>query len=54
MKNQNFQWQIKVQTIYKRMLSDCLKCRRNTKSKNPEVVKIKNGRIMLLSKSCTA
>ena len=32
------------------MLSYCLKCRKNTKSKNPEVVKIKNGRIMLLSK----
>ena len=32
------------------MLSYCLKCRKNTKSKNPEVVKIKNGRLMLLSK----
>ena len=33
------------------MLSYCLKCRKNTESKNPEVVKAKNGRIMLLSKS---
>ena len=32
------------------MLSYCLKCRKNTESKNPEVVKTKNGRIMLLSK----
>ena len=32
------------------MLSYCLKCRKNTESKNPQVVKTKNGRIMLLSK----
>ena len=32
------------------MLSYCLKCRRNTKSEKPKVVKTKNGRIMLLSK----
>ena len=32
------------------MLSYCLKCRKNTQSKTPEVVKTKNGRIMLLSK----
>ena len=32
------------------MLSYCLKCRENTESKNPKVVKNKNGRIMLLSK----
>ena len=32
------------------MLSYCLEYRRNTKSKNPEVVKMKNGKIMLLSK----
>ena len=31
------------------MLS-CLKCRKNTKSKNPKVVKTKNRRRMLLSK----
>ena len=32
------------------MLSYCLKCRKNTKSKNPKVAKTKNERIMLLSK----
>ena len=32
------------------MLFYCLKCRKNTKSKNPKVAKTKNGRIMLLSK----
>ena len=31
------------------MLSYCLKCGKNTESKNPKVVKTKNGRIMLLS-----
>ena len=31
------------------MLSYCLKCRKNTQSKNSEVVKTKNRRIMLLS-----
>ena len=31
------------------MLSYCLKCRRNTKSKNPKVARTKSGRIMLLS-----
>ena len=34
------------------MLSYCLKCRKNAESKNPKVVRAKNGRIMLLSK-CT-
>ena len=33
------------------MLPYCLKCRKNTESKNPKVVKTKNGR-MFLSK-CT-
>ena len=28
----------------------CLKCRKNTESKNAKVVKTKNGRIILLSK----
>ena len=28
----------------------CLKCRKNTESKNPKVAKTKNGRIMPLSK----
>ena len=32
------------------MLSNCLKCRKNTESKNPKVVKTKKGRIMLLLK----
>ena len=32
------------------MLSCCLKSRKNTESKNPNVVRSKNGRIMLLSK----
>ena len=32
------------------MLSYCLKCRKNTGNKNPEIVKTKNGRIMLLTK----
>ena len=32
------------------MLSYCLKCRKNTESKNPKVIKTKNGRIMFLSK----
>ena len=32
------------------MLSYCLECRKNTKSKNPTNVRTKNGRIMLLSK----
>ena len=32
------------------MLSYRLKCRKNTQSKNPKVVRNKNGRIMLLSK----
>ena len=30
------------------MLSYCLKCRKNTESKNPKVVRTKNERIMLL------
>ena len=32
------------------MLSYCLKCRKNTESKNPEVAWTKNERIILLSK----
>ena len=31
------------------MLSYCLKCGKNTESKNPKVVKSKNGSMMLLS-----
>ena len=40
----------KIQSNYKAMLSYCLKCRKNTESKNPKVVRTKTGRIMLLSK----
>ena len=32
------------------MLSYCLKCRKNTESKNPKVARTKNRRIVLLSK----
>ena len=32
------------------ILSYCSKCRNNTDSKNPKVVRTKNGRITLLSK----
>ena len=32
------------------MLSYCLKCRKNTETKNPKIVRTKYGRIMLLSK----
>ena len=32
------------------MLLYCLKCRKNTESKNPKVAKTKTGRTMLLSK----
>ena len=32
------------------MLSYFLKCRKNAETKNPEVVRTKNRRIMLLSK----
>ena len=35
------------------MLSHCLKCRKNTESTNRQVLKTKNGRIMLFSK-CAA
>ena len=34
------------------MKSHCLKCRKNTENINPRVLKISNGRTMLLSK-CT-
>ena len=36
--------------MYKTMLSFCFKYRKTTESKNPRVVKTKNGRIMLLPK----
>ena len=44
--------QLKIQTIYETTLSYCLKCRKNTESKNSKVARTKNGRVMLLSK-CT-
>ena len=34
--------------MYKTILRYCLKCRKNAKVKNPEVVETKNGRIMFL------
>ena len=40
---------IRNQNCY-RMPSYCLKCRKNTESKNPKHVKTKSGRIMILSK----
>ena len=36
--------------MYRIMLSYCLRCRKNTESKNPNVVGTKHERIMLLSK----
>ena len=35
------------------MFSYCLKCRKKTESKTPNVFKTKNGRIMILSKCST-
>ena len=32
------------------MFSNCLKCRKNTESKNPNVLKTKKGRVMFSSK----
>ena len=32
------------------LLCYCLKCKKSTESKSPKFVRIKNGRIMLLSK----
>ena len=40
----------RFKSMYKTMLSYCLKCRKNTESKNQNVIKAINGRIMLLSK----
>ena len=37
----------RFQSICKTMLSYCLKCRKNTESKNWKVARTKNGRIML-------
>ena len=38
------------QSIYKTILSCCLKCRRNTERKDPKVARTKNERIIILSK----
>ena len=35
-------------SMYKTMLSYCLKCKNNTGSKNPKLVETKKGTIMLL------
>ena len=43
---------IKIQTIYKTMLSYCLKCRKNTESKNPKVLRTKIGGIIMLLSKC--
>ena len=34
--------------IYKTILSYCLKCKKNTESKDPKVARTRNGRIILL------
>ena len=39
-----------LKTINKTFLCYCLKCRKNTESENPKVIKTKNGRVMILSK----
>ena len=41
---------MKIQTIYKTMISYCFECRKNTDSINHEVVKTKDRRIMLFPK----
>ena len=42
--NKSLNYMLKLTSSY------CLKCRRNTKSKNPEIARQKSGRIILLSK----
>ena len=41
--------QINISIIKDTMLSYCLKCKRNTESINPKVLKTTNGRMMILS-----
>ena len=41
---------MKVSAIYKTMLACWLKCRKNTESKNPKVLRTKKERMMPLSK----
>ena len=43
-------YKIYLQNIHQLTLPYYLKCRKSTESKNPEVVRTKNGRIMVLSK----
>ena len=38
-------------SVFKKMLSYCLRCRKNPESKNTTLVRTKKGRIMLLLKS---
>ena len=40
----------RFQSIYKAMLSYCLKCKRNIKSKSPKIAKTKREKPVLLSK----
>ena len=40
---------ININIIKDTMLSYCLKCKRNTESINPKVLKTTNGRMMILS-----
>ena len=40
----------RFQSAYKRMFSDCMKCRKNAEGKDPTVTKTKKGKPMLLSK----
>ena len=44
-KTQTVHWRF----IYEKMLSYCLKCKKNMESRNPRDVRRKNGRIILLS-----
>ena len=42
----------RLQSMYNKMLSQCLKCRKNAESKNPKVARM-NRRIIYLSKCTT-
>ena len=45
---ENLKLNQKFKALYKTMLSSCLKCRKNTESKNPIVVNTKNWKTILL------
>ena len=49
-KNSSDKQKLKIYVKHIYMLLHWLKCRKNTESKNTRVVKMQNGRIMLLSK----